>query len=485
MRTSALITDFYELTMMQGYWLKGHNPQVVFEMFYRTNPFDGGYVLFAGLNDLIDKLENLSFDEEELSYLATLGIFRAEFLDYLRSYRFSGDLHSIAEGTVVFPNEPLLRVHTSLIDAQLLEGLLLNTLNFQSLIATKASRMVLASGGGAVLEFGLRRAQGNDGALSASRAAFIGGTAITSNTLAGKIFSIPVSGTMAHSWVMAFNSELEAFRTYAELYPGSTALLIDTYDTLGSGIDNAIIVGLEEQKKGHSISVRIDSGDLSYLPRVIRKRLDDAGLHDTKIIVSNDLNEAIVQTLVHDEVPIDVWGIGTHLVTGGTHSSLNGVYKLAAMERGDGKIIPTMKISNSYEKTTTPGVKQVWRFYDAEGGALADLVGIEDELIKDGLDYTFYHPFAEGDYFEMHKERYARFEALLQPVMSGGKRLGEKPSLPDLQKRAKESLTHFHKSYLRQINPHIYKVSLTDHLKRMKMEKLIAERKRSKEGAPS
>ena len=225
-----------------------------------------------------------------------------------------------------FPNEPLLRVHTSLIDAQLLEGLLLNTLNFQSLIATKAARMTLASRGGAVMEFGLRRAQGSDGALSASRAAFIGGCNSTSNTLAGKIFSIPLSGTMAHSWVMAFDSELESFRTYAELYPGSTALLIDTYDTLGSGIENAIIVGLEEKKKGHSIGVRIDSGDLSYLSREIWKRLDDAGLPDTKIIVSNDITEEIVQTLVQDEVPIDVWGIGTHLVTGGTNSSLNGAY---------------------------------------------------------------------------------------------------------------------------------------------------------------
>ena len=230
MRTSALITDFYELTMMQGYWLKGHNPQVVFEMFYRTNPFDGGYVLFTGLNDLIDKLESLSFDEEELSYLASLGIFRAEFLDYLRSYRFNGDIYAIAEGTVVFPNEPLLQVHTSLIDAQLLEGILLNTLNFQSLIATKASRMTLAAKGGAVMEFGLRRAQGYDGALSASRAAVIGGTALTSNTPAGPLFSLPVSGPMAHSWVGPSTANWRRSAPTPSS-TGSTALLIDTYDT--------------------------------------------------------------------------------------------------------------------------------------------------------------------------------------------------------------------------------------------------------------
>jgi len=481
MRTSALITDFYELTMMQGYWLKRHNPQVVFEMFYRTNPFEGGYVLFAGLNDLIDKLETFTFDEEDLSYLASLGIFKAEFLDYLRSYRFTGDIYAVAEGTVVFPNEPLLRVHTSLIDAQLLEGLLLNTLNFQSLIATKAARMTLASRGGAVMEFGLRRAQGSDGALSASRAAFIGGCNSTSNTLAGKIFSIPLSGTMAHSWVMAFDSELESFRTYAELYPGSTALLIDTYDTLGSGIENAIIVGLEEKKKGHSIGVRIDSGDLSYLSREIRKRLDDAGLPDTKIIVSNDITEEIVQTLVQDEVPIDVWGIGTHLVTGGTNSSLNGVYKLAAMGGPGGEFVPTMKISNSYEKTTTPGIKQVWRFYDKDGGAIADLVGLEDEAIEMGVDYIFYHPFNEGDFFEMHTDRYARFEPLLKPVMKGGKRTCPKPTLTEIQSRARENLTHFHRTYLRQINPHIYKVSLTEQLKKLKMDKLVAQRKKSRQ----
>ncbi|NMA23407.1 MAG: nicotinate phosphoribosyltransferase [Spirochaetales bacterium] len=481
MRTSALITDFYELTMMKGYWLKDHNPNVVFEMFYRTNPFDGGYVVFAGLNDLIDKLEGLSFNKEEIAYLASLGMFRPDFLQFLSSYRFNGDIYAIAEGTVVFPNEPLLRVHTTLIDAQLLEGMLLNTLNFQSLIATKASRMVLASKGGDVLEFGLRRAQGSDGALSASRAAFIGGCRITSNTLAGKVFSIPVSGTMAHSWVMAFDSELESFRTYAELYPGSTTLLIDTYDTLGSGIENAIIVGLEEKKKGHSIAVRIDSGDLSYLPRVIRKRLDEAGLTDTKIVVSNDLNEAIVQTLVHDEVPIDIWGIGTHLVTGGTHASLNGVYKLAAMEKEDGQIISTMKISNSYEKTTTPGIKQVWRFYDDEYGALADLVTLSDETIETGVDITFYHPFSEGDYFEMRSDRYAHFRALLQPVMKAGKRIGKRPTLVEIQGVAKVSLSAFHKSYLRQINPHIYKVSLSETLKRLKMEKMIEGRKKSKE----
>ena len=345
---SALSTDFYELTMAQGYFLERNNPKVVFEMFYRTNPFGGGYVLFAGLHDLIDKLEAFRFSPEDIAYLSGLGIFTKEFLEYLSKYRFTGDIYSVEEGTVVFPGEPLMRVHTTMIDASLIEGILLNTLNFQSLIATKASRVSLAAKRGSVFEFGLRRAQGPDGALSASRAAFIGGCQFTSHTLAGKLYDIPVSGTMAHSWVMAFDSELESFRAYAKLYPGSTILLIDTYDTLGSGIENAIIVGLEEKEKGNTIGVRIDSGDLSYLPRVIRKRLDDAGLEDAFIVVSNDLTEEIIQTLVHDGVPIDSWGIGTHLVTGGIQASLNGVDKLAGKELRDGSYLPTMKISNSF-----------------------------------------------------------------------------------------------------------------------------------------
>jgi len=334
---------------------------------------------------------------------------------------------------------------------------------------------------GSLMEFGMRRAQGNGGALSASRAAFIGGCQVTSNTLAGKTFNIPVAGTMAHSWIMSFPSELESFRTYARLYPDNAVLLIDTYDTLGSGIDNAIIVGLEQQKKGKSIGVRIDSGDLSYLPRVIRKKLDDAGLTDARIVVSNDLTEEIVQTLVHDEVPIDSWGIGTHLVTGGSQASLNGVYKLASKQKEDGSIVPTMKISNSFEKTTNPGIKQVYRFYDAEGGALADLVTLDNEQITAGRKYTFYHPFAEADFFEMQSDKYARCEPLLKMVMQEGRRLVEKPSLQQIQAYAQKSLETFHKSYLRQINPHIYKVSLSSKLKKLKMDLLVAQRRKTKE----
>jgi nicotinate phosphoribosyltransferase len=478
MHISALTTDFYELTMMQGYFSNALNPQVVFDMFYRTNPFEGGYTIFAGLNELIDKLESFSFSKEDIDYLRGLNQFTPEFLDYLSGYHFSGDIYAIEEGTVVFPGEPLVRVHTTLIEAQLIEGLLLNNLNFQSLIATKASRMALAANRGLLMEFGLRRAQGEDGALSASRASFIGGSVVTSNTLAGKTYGIPVSGTMAHSWIMAFSSELESFRAFARLYPDNAILLIDTYDTLGSGIDNAIIVGLEQKKIGKKIGVRIDSGDLSYLPRVIRKKLDDVGLGDASICVSNDLTEEIVQTLIHDEVPIDSWGIGTHLVTGGAQSSLNGVYKLAAKASKDGTIIPTMKISNSFEKTTNPGIKQVWRFFDKDGGALADLITLDSEQVTADRNYTFYHPFAEADFFEMHKENFATCIPLLTKRMENGKRIGKKPPLTEIRDNAKKGLDSFHKSYLRQINPHIYKVSLSSKLKKLKMDLLVAQRRK-------
>lgn len=481
--TSALTTDFYELTMMQGYFSEKHNPEVVFEMFYRTNPFEGGYVLFAGLNDFLDKLEGLRFSSDDIAYLASLKTFTPEFLEYLSSFSFSGDIYAMDEGTVAFPGEPLVRVHTNLIEAQLIESLMLNNLNFQSLIATKASRISLAARRGLLMEFGLRRAQGQDGALTASRAAFIGGAQVTSNTLAGKTYGIPVAGTMAHSWVMSFPSELESFRAFAKYYPEHPTLLIDTYDTLGSGIENAITVGLEQKKIGKRIGVRIDSGDLSYLPRVVRKRFDDAGLTDATISVSSDLNEEIVQTLIHDEVPIDSWGIGTHLITGGKQSALNGVYKLVAKQGEDGHMIPTMKISNTYEKTTNPGIKQVWRFYDHDGGALADLIALEKEHITTGKAYTFFHPFSEVDFFEMLPERYGSCVPLLTKKVAEGKRVGEKPLLSEIQKFSQENVQYFHKTYLRLINPHIYKVSLSAKLKKMKMDLLVEQRRKSKEEA--
>ena len=475
--TSALITDFYELTMMQGYFLQHHNPRVVFDMFYRNNPFQGGYTIFTGIEEVLDKLENLRFSSSDIEYLRDLNLFDPSFIDYLSNYRFSGDVYAFDEGTPAFPGEPLIRVETTLLDAQLIESLLLNTINFQTLIATKANRMVLATKGhGAIMEFGLRRAQGENGAHAASRASFIGGTKSTSNTYAGKEYNIPVAGTMAHSWIMSFDSEIEAFRNFATLYPDNCIFLIDTYDTLGSGIDAAIEVGLEMKKKGKRIGVRIDSGDLNYLTKAIRERLDSSGLEDATICVSNDLTEEIILNLVNDGAPIDSWGIGTHLVTGGTQSSLNGVYKLAAKEH-EGSFIPTLKVSNSYEKTTNPGIKQVYRFFDRSSSALADLIVLDEEELECGNDYTFYHPFSTQDFFVMKKSSYCSIKPLLTKKLENGKRLYEKPSLKEIQSRSAELLSHFDKSYKRQINPHIYKVSLSEKLRNLKT-KLIVETKK-------
>ena len=481
MALSALTTDFYELTMMYGYYKNNINPRVVFDMFYRTNPFNGGYVVFAGLDDLLKNIETFTFSEGDIEYLRMLGKFDEDFLSYLESFRFSGDLYAMEEGSIVFPNEPLIRIEGTLIETQLIEGMLLNTINFQSLIATKASRMVHAAKGSPILEFGLRRAQGGDGALSASRASFIGGCVATSNTLAGKVFDIPASGTMAHSWIMSIGDELEAFRIFADLYPDNAVLLIDTFDTLGSGIEHAITVGSELKQKGKRLSVRIDSGDLSYLSREIRKRLDAAGLTDAKIVVSNDLTEEIIETFVSEDVPIDIYGIGTHLVTGGAQSSLNGVYKLAATCDTGGNITPVMKLSNSFEKATNPGRKQVYRFFDEEGLTLGDLITLEHETISEGEDIMFHHPVTDADYFMLRGKKYHTIRPLLTLTMKEGKRMKEPASLKAIQERVSQNLETFHSSYLRMINPHIYKVSLSKELKDLKTSLVLQAKTRQQE----
>lgn len=479
--TSALITDFYELTMMQGYYLEHHDSRAVFDMFYRTNPFQGGYTIFTGIEELIDKLESFSFSAEDISYLESLDMFDRSFLEYLKTYRFHGTVYAFDEGTPAFPGEPLIRVESDLMDAQLIETLLLNTVNFQTLIATKASRMVLATKGmGKIMEFGLRRAQGENGALSASRASFIGGTKSTSNTQAGKVFGIPVSGTMAHSWIMSYATEEEAFRKFAELYPDNAILLIDTYDTLGSGIQAAIKIGLEQKAKGKKIGVRIDSGDLSYLTKEIRARLDAAGLEDAIICVSNDITEDIIKSLMSDGAPIDSWGIGTHLVTGGTQSSLNGVYKLSAKEV-DGVFQPCLKISNSYEKTTNPGIKQVYRFFDKSNSPIADLITLDEEKLEEGRNYTFFHPFSTADLFVMKASRYSSFKPLLTKKMEDGRRVSERRSLKEIQKTSAGLLASFDRSYKRQINPHIYKVSLSEKLRNLKTDLIVSARVKEEE----
>ncbi|HAK45166.1 MAG TPA: nicotinate phosphoribosyltransferase [Spirochaeta sp.] len=469
MKNSALLTDLYELTMMQGYFYKQNNPDVVFEMFFRRNPFKGGYSVFAGLEDLLRRIENLSFSPEDIEYLRGTGIFRDSFLNYLKNFRFTGDLYAMDEGTIVFPSEPLITVKANLIEAQLIESMLLNTINYQTLIATKSSRIYTASGRAQIMEFGLRRAQGIDGALSASRAAYIGGAAATSNTMAGKQFGIPITGTMAHSWVMSFDSELDAFRKYAELYPEKVILLIDTYETLGCGIENAITVGKELQAEGRNFGVRLDSGDLQYLSEKVRKRLDEAGLKDAFIAVSNDLNEDIIRQLVRDEAPIDSWGVGTQLVTGGEDSSLTGVYKLVARLQGN-IMMPTIKLSDNPEKSTNPGFKQVFRFYDAHNAPLGDLMSFYGDEIDAEKSHRFNHPMFK--YKSYRSTNHNSVKPMLIKRLDGGKICCELPSIHDIRQNVIADVKKLDSTFKRLLNPHIYKVSLSDSLAELKFRML-------------
>ncbi len=463
--TSGLLTDLYELTMMQGYHHYDLNPRVVFDMFFRKQPFQGGFSVFAGLEDVLEVLKDLHFSDEDIEYLDSLGLFGDDFLEYLREFRFQGDVYAVPEGTVVFPQEPLIRIHGTLMECQLVESLLLNIVNFQTLIATKTARIYLAARGGKVLEFGLRRAQGVDGALSASRAAYIGGAGATSNTLAGRRYHIPVSGTMAHSWVMAFENEDEAFEKFADLYPEKTTFLIDTYDTLNSGIQNAITVGKRLMADGHPFAVRLDSGDIQYLSMQVRRALDRAGLTEAKIAASNELNEEIIHQLVTDGAPIDLWGVGTHLVTGGSESSFSGVYKLAAREE-DGEFQPTMKFSDNPEKSTNPGTKQVYRFHDESGSPIADLVAFDDEEIDDSKRHTFHHPFVDYRHFTLKCP--GDVVPLLVPYMKEGKLVRKLPALQEIQTLTRSNLQALDGTYKRIINPHIYRVSISDSVKRTK-----------------
>lgn len=469
---NALFTDFYELTMAQGYWKNNMNHKVVFDMFFRRQPFNGGFSVFAGLENLIDAITDFTFGDDDIEYLRQQKIFEEEFLQFLKDFRFTGDMYAFKEGSIIFPQEPIVRIHANLIEAQIVEGLILNIINFQSLIATKTARVWLASKKGGVMEFGLRRAQGPDGAMSATRASLIGGAAGTSNTLAAKIYGIPAMGTMAHSWIMAFPSELEAFRAYAKIYPQNAIFLIDTYDTLRSGIKNAIIVGRELVEKGYNFGVRLDSGDISYLTREVRKELDKAGFPQAKICVSNELTEEIIETLVQQNTPIDSWGVGTHMVTGGNESSFTGVYKLGARhDETTGEMKAAMKFSDNPEKNTNPGVKNVFRLYDGEGNAKADIIALENEKIEANTEYRYYHTMVDYRQFTFTA---SKVEPLLKKVVEDGKRVGEKKSEAEVLRIAKETmqkqLESFDASYKRILNPHIYKVSLTEAMKDLKME---------------
>lgn len=457
---SPLFTDLYELTMIQGYLRAGINErEACFDLFFRKNPFKSGYTITAGLENALEFLENIRFSSAEVSYLESLGLFENSFLDYLENFRFCGNVHAISEGTPVFPLEPVLRVTGPLDQCQLVESALLNIVNFQSLIATKSTRICMEAGEKSVLEFGLRRAHGIDGALSASRAAYIGGCSATSNVMAGKILGIALGGTHAHSWVMSFENELEAFRQYARVYPKNSVLLVDSYDTIKSGMPAAIKVGLEMRQRGEKLGgVRLDSGDLAELSCKARKMLDEANLKDSKIICSGDLDEYAIRDLKARGAKIDVYGVGTKLVTAHGDPSLSGVYKLAAQRPPGGEWQMEMKISDSPEKSTLPGIKQVWRMSNAEGEMIADLVELDGEKTQFSGKVSGYDPLP--DYDEKFYDGVKSAEPLLKSVMSKGKITARQPKLKKIRERARIELKKLRPAIKRLTNPERYNVNL-------------------------
>lgn len=435
-RNLTLMTDLYQLTMMQGYFKANNKNVAVFDAFYRSNPCKGGYAIFAGLEQVIDYVKNLRFTDGDIEYLRGLGIFGEDFLDYLKEFRFTGDIYAFPEGTVMFPREPMMKVIAPIMEAQLIETAILNIVNHQSLIATKAARVCYAAQGDGVMEFGLRRAQGPDAGIYGARAAMIGGCKGTSNVLAGEMFDVPVLGTHAHSWIMSFPDEYTAFKTYAELYPNACTLLVDTYDTLRSGVPNAIRVFTELRDKGihpKSYGIRMDSGDLAYLSIEARKMLDEAGFEDAVIAASNDLDEYLIESLKSQGATITSWGVGTNLITSKDNPSFGGVYKLAAIADNDGNLIPKIKKSENIEKVTNPGNKKVYRIYDNDTGKVkADLICLADEVYDVSEDLTLFDPNAPWKKTTLPGGSYT-MRALLVPVVKQGEVVYNSPSVMEIR----------------------------------------------------
>ncbi len=475
----TLLTDLYQLTMAYGYWKLGRaDDEAVFHLFFRKNPFQGGYTITCGLEYVLDLLRRFRFDGTDIDYLAGLRgnddapLFESAFLEYLRGLRLSCDIAAIPEGTVVFPQEPLVRVQGPLLQCQLLETQLLNVLNFQSLIATKASRICHATRGEPVLEFGLRRAQGIDGGLAASRAAYIGGCDATSNVLAGKLFGIPVRGTHAHSWVMSFDGELEAFDAYAKAMPNNCVFLVDTYDTL-EGVAHAIEVGRRLRQAGHKmIGIRLDSGDLAYLSIEARRMLDAAGFADARIVASNDLDEQTIRSLKEQDATISIWGVGTRLITAHDQPALGGVYKLSAIRRAAGEWKSRVKVSEQAIKTTTPGIQQVRRFRVGN-----EFVGdmIYDELLGPGGQAVIVDPVDPTRRKTMPAG--AEHEDLLLPVLRRGQVVYRSPAIADMRRRAQEQLACLHAGVKRFLNPHDYPAGLEKGLHDLRTQLILKTKK--------
>jgi len=473
----ALLTDLYQLTMAQGYWKLGRtDEQAVFNLEFRGRPFNNGYAVAAGLNDAIDFLDRFQFDEAELDYLSTLTgadgerMFERSFLEYLRRLRLNCDVDAVPEGSVVFPHEPLVRVKGPILQAQLLETPLLNLINFQTLVATKAARICTAAQGEPVIEFGLRRAQGIDGALSASRASYIGGCDSTSNVLAGRLFGIPVKGTHAHSWVMSFPDEAEAFEKYAEAMPNNCVFLVDTYDTL-EGVRKAAEVGRRLHERGHKLlGIRLDSGDLAYLSERARRILDDHGLTEARILASNELDEHLIRSLKEQGAQISLWGVGTRLVTAYDQPALGGVYKLAAIER-DGQWEDTIKLSEQTFKVNTPGLLRLRRYY-YDGRFMADMIYdqrtelAQRPIIVDPADPTRRRSIPSD----------ANSQELLQPIYEAGQRVYEAPDLEQIRQRRAEQVAALDPAIKRFENPHQYPVGLEKTLHEHKMQLILQAR---------
>lgn len=464
----TLLTDLYELTMMQGYFKNPTNQTVIFDMFYRTNPCGGGFSITAGLEQMINYIENLHFSQDDIDYLRSLGIFEEDFLDYLKNFQFSGDIYAIPEGTVVFPREPLVKVVAPIMEAQLVETAILNIINHQSLIATKAARVCYAAKGDGVMEFGLRRAQGPDAGIYGARAAIIGGCTGTSNVLTGQMFQVPVLGTHAHSWIMSFPDEYTAFKTYAQMYPSACTLLVDTYDVLKSGVPNAIRVFEEMRESGIKLKnygIRIDSGDLAYLSKEAYKMLAAAGFDDATICASSDLDEYLIDSLKTQDAKINSWGVGTNLITSKDNPAFGGVYKLAAVkDTGSSTFIPKIKLSENTEKVTNPGDKTVYRIYSKSTGKIkADLICLKDEvfdpedtmIIFDPID-TWKKTKVLGGTYEMRE--------LLIPVIHKGKRIYTSPSVMELREYCSKEQNTLWDESRRFVNPQKVYVDLSQKL---------------------
>ncbi|MFV0465010.1 MAG: nicotinate phosphoribosyltransferase [Lachnospiraceae bacterium] len=467
----TLLTDLYEMTMMQGYFKSGNHSVVVFDAFYRNNPCEGGYAVCAGLDQVIDYVKNLHFSEDDLAYLRSLKIFDEDFLAYLSEFHFSGDIYAIPEGSLIFPREPIIKVIAPIMEAQLLETAILNIINHQSLIATKAARVCYAAKGDGVMEFGLRRAQGPDSGIYGARAAIIGGCRGTSNVLAGRLFDVPVLGTHAHSWIMSFSDEYTAFKTYADLYPNTCTLLVDTYDTLKSGIPNAIRVFQEMKNAGiksNFYGIRMDSGDLAYLSKKARKMLDEAGFEDAVISASNDLDEHLIESLKIQGAQITSWGVGTHLITSKDNPAFGGVYKLAAIQNTSGEFVPKIKLSENTEKVTNPGNKTIFRIYDKESNKIrADLICLVGEVFDTEKDLVLFDSNEPWKKTRLHGGTFIMKEMLV-PVFIGGNCIYTSPSVREIRDICTAEKDTIWDETKRFVNPAEIYVDLSDELYKMK-----------------